>query len=1356
MLLNKVMSAANTRFRCICFILILCPFVLSAQLRISEIAAAGSTLQDEDQEYPDWIELENIGNQPISLLNYALSDNAGQPVKWKMPDVMIDPGGHRVVFASGKTRPASPDENIDLIGVQHWETAIQDGSQAKYIIGSAAVPSNWKNPAFVPSGWYQGTSGFGYGDSDDQTIIPTGTLTVYARFKFNVADKSKIKGTILNMDFDDGFVAYLNGVEIARTGLTGTPPLWSETAASHEAVLYLSGIPSAFPLDVSMSQNLLQDGENVLAVEIHNFNSGSNDLTMRPFLHFGMANGVTMFGPNPNWFAPSPGYGPAQLHSNFKLSKGETLFLYTPAGLLADSVTIRKDLQVGHVMARLPDSWCISKTPTPNALNTGTCYSGYAAAPQFNLEPGFYADNQNLVISGSGLHYTVNGTLPNLSAPAGSGNITLTQSTCVRAQATESGKLPSEVVSRSYFIREKTKLPVVSITAVPADFFSIGANAGIYDDYNSGLKAPCHVEYFDAGKTLRASDMASAKIVGNFSKAFAQKSMQFVFEEDFGAHGDIPNVLFGADKPNLGKLHGFRVRNMDDDAGEARMRDVIANRTGLQTHAAATASQNVAVFINGKYWGHYVAREMLNEYYMRDNVGADPDSVDIIKTHVGNTFADAGSIDQFNNLYNYLTTHNLAQADAFEQVRAQADLENWADYWATEVFTANGDWYSSSFYNNIECFRDFGTQHDNRWKFLIWDTNVSQDLGDANTLPSFNSLNYALTNPATANIYTPMFNSLLNNAEYKRYFINRFADLMNTIWKPTPIKDIIEANRANVATEIKANYNRWKAECGGFYCPIDSVPWAQAIAKLKAFYDTRPGYQRTHLISHFNLTKSVDITLHVQPPGAGVVKISTVTPDVYPWTGKYFDGNPVTVTAIANPGYTFTGWSPNGFITNPDSSAFTTNVSTNTTTFTANFYSPAAAVELTCSEINYNSDPSTASGNWIELHHYGSGSLNLSGYQLQKQGGTEVYVIPSGTTLGADAYLVLADDLTQFQQAHPNVNNVLGPTMIGLGNNGDTLEFRDPAGTLVLTIGYNDGNSWPQCADGYGRTLESAQPNTQSDLLSPGNWFNGCMRGSPGKAYSPCQETLIFNEINYKSPTTTDAGDWVELWNKTGQTLDLSAWQFRDSRDTLRFTFPSGTVLQPDSFLVIYSNLANFEAVHGAGITNKVGPFLFSLDGNGEVIRLFNPFEILHLSMYYDDSAPWPTAPDGTGPTLELKAPFTDLNLGQNWGPSCNFGTPGRFNSPCATPTFEVNQSIDLRIIPNPNNGQCTVILPAEQSAEQWNWELLAANGRLAASGRVPEGQSEWALDMNNLPGGAYVLVLRSERYLVHRKLVRL
>jgi hypothetical protein len=176
------------------------------------------------------------------------------------------------------------------------------------------VPSRWIKlsfllvmvflwlPGFDDSSWSTGSGGLGFGDEDDNTLIAAPATSVYQRISFDIPDVSQVQMLIFSMDYDDGFVAYLNGVEIARSGLTGLPqPAFDELASSsHEALLYQGGVPTQFSLDEA-ALALLVNGSNVLCVETHNFTVNSTDLSSRPFLHLGLSSPVSWFGPIPSW-----------------------------------------------------------------------------------------------------------------------------------------------------------------------------------------------------------------------------------------------------------------------------------------------------------------------------------------------------------------------------------------------------------------------------------------------------------------------------------------------------------------------------------------------------------------------------------------------------------------------------------------------------------------------------------------------------------------------------------------------------------------------------------------------------------------------------------------------------------------------------------------------------------------------------------------------------------------------------------------------------------------------------------------------------------------------------------------------
>ena len=86
-------------------------FTTSAQVVITEFMASNSrTLLDEDGESPDWIEIQNLSSTNVNLLNWSLSDNAGNPNAWRFPATNLNAGSFMVIFASNKDRriPGAP------------------------------------------------------------------------------------------------------------------------------------------------------------------------------------------------------------------------------------------------------------------------------------------------------------------------------------------------------------------------------------------------------------------------------------------------------------------------------------------------------------------------------------------------------------------------------------------------------------------------------------------------------------------------------------------------------------------------------------------------------------------------------------------------------------------------------------------------------------------------------------------------------------------------------------------------------------------------------------------------------------------------------------------------------------------------------------------------------------------------------------------------------------------------------------------------------------------------------------------------------------------------------------------------
>lgn len=140
--------------------------------------------------------------------------------------------------------------------------------------------ASWKTANFDDSAWKTGPAELGYGDGDEKTVIGYGPdisnryITSYFRTSFTVKDKQSFKGMTLMLKCDDGAVVYLNGTEIQRYNMP-TGDITSGTLATTS----ISGTAESTFQSFSIGTQALAEGNNVIAVEIHQSAANSSDLS---------------------------------------------------------------------------------------------------------------------------------------------------------------------------------------------------------------------------------------------------------------------------------------------------------------------------------------------------------------------------------------------------------------------------------------------------------------------------------------------------------------------------------------------------------------------------------------------------------------------------------------------------------------------------------------------------------------------------------------------------------------------------------------------------------------------------------------------------------------------------------------------------------------------------------------------------------------------------------------------------------------------------------------------------------------------------------------------------------------------
>ena len=916
---------------------------IKSQILINEVCNTGdTTFLDEDGKAEDWIEFYNSTSSSINLQGYSISRaELGKPSKnWIFPSISIKPHGYRTIFCSEKNRTVFFD---------HWEVPIYANLQWKYFVGYSEPPSNWNDISFNDAAWSSGQGGIGHGDGDDSTVI-TPTISLYMRKTFTIADTSKISTAALLLDFDDGMVAYLNGIEIARAniGVHGDHPAYNAYAYDeHEATMYQNGNYSgAWFVDPLVLHAAMKPGINVFAIQTHNYVSGMNDLTCIPNLLIGVNDTTVTYFPFP---------ANVHLHTNFNLSyTGQTLELKDPSGNIIDHQVIT-ETHKNNSRGRTPDgfsNWCLFKSPTPDTSNVfSNCSSGYSSVPTFSLPAGFYSGSKQVSIIGNGsdiVRYTIDGSDPTNSSAIFTSPINVDSTTVIRARcfSLDAYVLPGNTITNTFFINEDISLPVISLSSDPRNLFDW--NYGIYvmgpdadlsaipyfgANFWKGWARPSHIEFFDENGNFGFESNTEAKIQGNFSKAWPQRGFTVSAKDNYEAE-DINYKIF-PDKP-ITKFKSFNIRNAGSDWNTCHMRDRMIQKTAQElTKIDIMDARPCVLFINGKYWGVYEIREKQDEHYIENNHNIDPDKIDFLEFD-GSIIN--GSNQQFLEMATFIGSNDMTIQTNYDSAQKNIDTKNFCDYFITETYIVNTDWLGA-YTNNIKFWRP--NNPPGKWRYLLWDTDLSlgffQFTGDGGD--TTNMLHRAMY-PSTINPHSVMLRSLLANTDFKNYFVNRYCDLLNTIYKPYHFSKKVNTLRDEVLPEMTRHFNLW----GGTspYPQIvgrsfDVPSWEKNLDTMKMFMYSRPDLARNNILDEFSLIKPVNVGLDVSPSNAGTIQINTIFPDSLPWEGVYFDGVPITITAQPKLGYQFLYWkSPNLIATNNTNVSVTLNVNQNEP-FTAYF-----------------------------------------------------------------------------------------------------------------------------------------------------------------------------------------------------------------------------------------------------------------------------------------------------------------------------------------------------------------------------------------------------------------------------------
>lgn len=514
------------------------------------------------------------------------------------------------------------------------------------------------------------------------------------------------------------------------------------------------------------------------------------------------------------------------------------------------------------------------------------------------------------------------------------------KATVVRARAFRDGAAPSPVVTRTYFVHpamsNRYSLPLLSLVASEDNLFDYESGiyvhgggrseepwwlAGNYRGRGDEWERPAHLEVLSPdGNSLLAQDMG-VRIHGGASRAHRLKSLRLyarnLYESSTFEYEFFPGLAQrGRPGAPLSSFRRLLLRAAGQDWDRAYYRDAFMQDLVRHFPVDMQAARLVVHFINGEYWGLIHIRERLDGHYLAGHYDVPPEDVVILtgwRIEVDTGVPD--DIAHFSNTVAYAESHDLGEPDHLSWILERVDTENLAYYYAARIYFNDRDWPQ----NNLDWWRkrtatyepDAPPGHDGRWRWLLYDTDFGYQLDYYG--PDANGLNRVVhPNPADTRMVSNKVNRLFyalvhENADFRHMFINIMADQLNSAWLPERALGLLDEYENRIGPYRAEHNNRWTLNTASQPVMFD-------------FAAARPGYLRNQIVDVFDLPGMAQLTIDLADPDMGFVRVNRLdltpaTPglpagagDLYPWTGIYFQGVPVTLEAVPSSGFRFVGW----------------------------------------------------------------------------------------------------------------------------------------------------------------------------------------------------------------------------------------------------------------------------------------------------------------------------------------------------------------------------------------------------------------------------------------------------------------
>ncbi|MES2589943.1 MAG: CotH kinase family protein [Bacteroidota bacterium] len=597
-----------------------------------------------------------------------------------------------------------------------------------------------------------------------------------------------------------------------------------------------------------------------------------------------------------------------ELHPNFKLTQTEKewIILANNAGVNVDSLKIVHFTKQDHSVGRQSDgasTWKLFLNPTPNAPNAGGI-NFYTPTPAFSLISGFYTGNQFVTITCSDptatIRYTTTGATPTAASTIYVGPINIATTSVLRAIAFSTNE-PSFTQSGTYFIDVDHTVPVISIASNEvSQLLEFGDN---------GIEPQGFFEYFESDGSFISKGEGEFNKHGNDSWAYDQRGFDYIMRDQYGYNDDIEHQIFPEkDRDEFQKLIIKAAANDNYPAEDgAHIRDAFVHTLSQKAHLKMDERtwKPCVLYLNGQYWGVYDIREKVDDSDFTEHYfDQGSDDLYFLKTW-GGTWEEYGAPNaqpDWDALLNYIQTNNMGVQANFDYVDSKYNWNSLVDYFVLNSYVVCMDWLN---WNTAWWKGNNPSGNHKKWRYALWDMDATfghyiNYTGIPDESP--NAMPCAVENLVIdqSQGHPEILQKLINeNPVVEQYYINRYADLLNTYLSCDYMNFLLDSMIAQIEPEMNGQIAKW----GGSY-----AGWQAQVQELRNFINARCVQLNTGMVDCYPLTGPYSFQINVSPANSGTVQVNSLSVPTYPWSANYFGG--IENILIASPigDYLFDHW----------------------------------------------------------------------------------------------------------------------------------------------------------------------------------------------------------------------------------------------------------------------------------------------------------------------------------------------------------------------------------------------------------------------------------------------------------------